>query len=172
MKNISTAFKFNPCDAELMTKIMAIDSEKQVEYFASVTDQLSDYGYWFLLSTLWVREATFAPISFWKELFSSKRPNRSISIMKPDELTLFKKLPNKLTVYRAHGDEADWISYTLNPVTAMEFSSRKKTDEIAEYKLKKHDCQALFLRRGEMEIICLNKELAKRIRTITVEKDK
>lgn len=172
MRNISTAFKYSASDAEIMKKLLVTNPDEQVDYFERISNQLSDYAYWFLLSTMWVKEAAIAPISEWKRLFSAKRPNRSISLMKPDEMVLFKKLPNKLTVYRAHADETDWISYTLNPQIAVKFANIKNVNEVAEYKLKKHDCVALFLRRDEMEVLCMDKELAKRTRTITVEKAK
>ncbi|MDT2422424.1 hypothetical protein P7D66_08545 [Enterococcus avium] len=172
MNNISTAFKYNASDAEIMKKLLVIHPDEQVGYFERKSNQLSDYAYWFLLSTMWVKEAAVAPISQWMRLFSAKRPNRRISLMKPNEMALFKKLPNKLTVYRDHADETDWISYTLNPQTAIKFANMKNVNEVAEYKLKKHDCLALFLRRDEMEVLCMDKELAKRTRTITAKKEK
>ncbi|PEH49583.1 hypothetical protein [Enterococcus faecium] len=172
MKNISTSFQYNELDAKLMSRVVVTASEKKMDLFQEVSSQLSDYAYWFLLSTLWVKESNFAPISTWKKLFAEKRPNRQISLMKPDELAAFKKLPNKLNLYRAHSkDESDWISYTLDLKTAIEFAERKKVDEIVEYKVKKHDCQTLFLRRGETEIICLDKTLAKKKRVIIINEE-
>ncbi|NBA28534.1 hypothetical protein GVK83_13155 [Enterococcus hirae] len=172
MRNISTSFKYNEEDARLISIIMTTQAEKKLQVFQEVADKLSDYAYWFLLSTMWVKSSDYAPISSWKKFFSEKRLNKAISLMKPDELTAFKNLPSKLTAYRAHSkDENDWISYTLDLKTAIEFAERKKVNEIMEYKIKKHDCLALFLRRGETEIICLDKSLAKKKRVIIVNEE-
>lgn len=172
MKNISTGFKYNETDARLMSIIMTTQPERKIEVFQEMANQLSDYAYWFLLSTMWVKDSNYAPISVWKKLFNEKRMNKAISLMKPDELTALKNLPSKLTAYRAHSkDESDWISYTLDLKTAIEFAKRKQVDEIVEYKMKKHDCQALFLRRGETEIICIDKTLAKKKRVILINEE-
>lgn len=163
MKNISPAFKYNKTDAGLIADLMLALPEKRIELFQKVADQLTDYAYWFVLSNLWVNDSRIAPIAVWKEMFSVKRASRDISLMKPDELKRLKELPNKLTVYRLHSKgETDWISYTLNIETAFAFSGIKGGGELVSYQLKKRDCLALFLRRGEAEIICLNKEWAKR----------
>lgn len=104
----------------------------------SVANELSDYAYWFMLSTLWVSYSGFSDLELWKELFSSNRPNKSISLMKPDELSALKKLPNKITVYRAHRQkETDWIAYTLDKNIADRFARERGTSEITAYKVKK-----------------------------------
>ncbi|MGM0337675.1 hypothetical protein [Enterococcus sp. AZ007] len=170
MKNISTAFKFNESDAKLISQFLVTKANQQMDCFLSVEAQLTDYAYWYLLTTMWINESTIYPISAWKKLFFAKRANRLVSIMKPNELTLFKKLSNKLILYRAHSkNETDWISYTLDLETAVKFAKMKNVDEVVEYKIKKHDCYALFLRREESEILCLNKDLAKKIRSIKVD---
>lgn len=169
MRNVSTAFKYSESDAKLISAFMHTEPRNQMEFFRNIAEQLSDYAYWFLLSTMWVNESNVAPISVWKELFSSKRSNRSVSVMKPDELTAFKRLPSKLKVYRVHSEAApDWISYTLDSKTAIQFSGIKDVREFTEYRVKKYDCLGLFLRRGEAEIVCLDKELAKPMRVIKV----
>lgn len=162
MSNISTAFRYNKSDAKLLSRFMSTDPNAQFEVFKSISSELTDHAYWFLLSTMWVNESQIAPISDWKNLFSARRANRNISIMKPNELAAFKALPNKLTLYRAQkANEVDWISYTLDKETALKFARIKDTGEVNEYKVKKYDCLALFLRRGETEIICLDKEKVK-----------
>lgn len=169
MQNVSTAYKYKESDAKLISRFLSIDLNHQMEYFLSVKNQLTDYSYWFLLSTMWVNDSSTALISTWKELFAAKRTNRKISIMKPDELAVFSQLPNKLKVYRAHSEkETDWLSYTLDLKTAVDFAKRKNTSEIVEYKVKKHDCLALFLKRKEAEILCMNKDLARKIRVIII----
>lgn len=159
MDNLSTAYRFNKSDARIITNLITAEAEIQIDLFQKNSLQLSDYAYWYLLSTLYVNDSSIASVSTWKTLFQEKRPNRSISLMKPDELSEFKKLPNKLILYRAHSkDETDWISYTLNLETAIRFAKGKKVNEITEYRVKKNQCLALFLRREENEILCMNNE--------------
>ena len=81
MKYISTSFKYNERDARLISIIMTTQSGKKIEVFQELANQLSDYAYWFLLSTLWVKDSNYAPISVWKKLFSGKRRNKAISLM-------------------------------------------------------------------------------------------
>lgn len=172
MKNISTSFKYNERDARLISIIMTTQPGEKMEVFLELANQLSDYAYWFLLSTLWVKDSNYAPISVWKKLFSGKRRNKAISLMRPEELTAFTNLPSKFLAYRTHSkNENDWISYTLDLKTAIEFAEMKKVNEVVEYKIKKHDCLALFLRRGETEIICLDKTLAKKKRAILINEE-
>lgn len=129
-----------------------------IKYFAEECEGLSDYGYWFFLSTLWVSYTGHSDLNVWKRLFSSERPNRKKCIMKPSELKVFEQLPYFITVYRAHRhNEEDWIAYTLDPLIAARFARERSVNRISEYKVKKKDVVALFLRRGEKEIIILDK---------------
>jgi hypothetical protein len=90
--------------------------------------------------------------------------------MKPDELRAFDALPNFLECYRAHRpDEEDWISFTLNPETAAKMAINRGVDEITLYKINKKFCIALFLRRGEHELITMQKDKAKKIRNISIK---
>ncbi|GBF34124.1 prophage Lp2 protein 22 [Desulfocucumis palustris] len=67
-------------------------------------------------------------------------------------------------VYRAHRyEEKDWISYTLDQAIATRFARERKVNEISLYRLRRRDVIALFLRRGEQEIIMLQTERAKLI---------
>lgn len=73
---------------------------------------------------------------------------------------MLKKLRSKLTLYRVHsGDERGRIRYILKLETAKEFARRKNAKKSYKNKVKKHDCDALFLRNGEAEILCLNQKL-------------
>lgn len=85
-----------------------------------------------------------------RESFSSNRGNKIIGSLKPDELSALKKLPNKLTVYRAHRDnELDWIVYTLDKKIVECFSRERASSEVTTYKVKKSDVLAYFTRREE-----------------------
>ena len=89
--------------------------------------------------------------------------------MKPSEVDVLRLLGDTLTVYRAHrSDEDDWLSYSLHPEEAAKFAHRRGVDKVSEYQVAKADVLALFLRRGEMEILVLDKTKAELMREIPV----
>lgn len=163
-ENVSTAFVPNQTDNFIIRNLLPYEGTPMaITKFKECCNELSDYAYWFMLSTLWVSYSGFSDLELWKELFSSNRPNKSISLMKPDELSALKKLPNKITVYRAHRQkETDWIAYTLDKNIADRFARERGTSEITAYKVKKIDILAYFTRRGEQEIIVINKSKVKK----------
>lgn len=143
------------------------ETPEAVTYFAEVCDGLTDDAYWFFLSTIWVSYTGFSDLNLWKKLFSSTRRKQKQCIMKPSETKAFEHLPYFITIYRAHRvGEKDWIAYTLNIDTAIRFASERNVNQITEYKVKKRDVLALFLRRGEDEIIILDKGKVEFVRDI------
>lgn len=167
-QDVSTAYKFTPRDKELVELIMPHEATPQaIIIFNNHKKEFSNYAYWFVLSTLWVSYTGYSDLNLWRELFSSTRPNKAISLMKPSELKELAKLPNKLIVYRAHRDnETDNIAYTLDYQTAQRFARERHVDEVKAYRVKKRDVLALFLRRGESEIIVLDKSKAVSIQLV------
>lgn len=162
-RNISPQFKRNVLDAVYTEQIVQIDYKPdRIRYFAKIGEQLSDYAYWFLLGTLWVEYSGWSDLALWQRLFSSARPTRADSLMKPDELRAYRRLPETLTVYRAHRpNENDWIAYTLDPETAKIFAWKRGVSRFAEYQLPKSAVVSLFLRRGEKEVICVDRSTAR-----------
>lgn len=137
--------------------------------FAEICDGLSDYWYWFTLSTLWVSYSGWSDLALWRELFRSSRRGRQLAIMKPSELRAFRALPKRVTAWRAHRDgESDWISYTLSPEIAARFARQRGVDTIQAYSLRREDCLALLLRRGENELLMLNPAKAQPLETMRV----
>lgn len=130
--------------------------------FARLQDRLGDYWYWFTLSTLWVSYSGYSDLNLWRRLFQAARPGRKTSIMKPSELRAFNELPNKFMAYRAHRpNETDWISYTLDKELADRWAM-ERGGYVQAYMINKLHCLALLLRRGESEILVLDKNKAKR----------
>jgi len=128
-----------------------------ITYFAKKCGPLSDYMYWFYLSTLWVSYTGHSDINAWKSLFGSSRAKRKHSIMKPSEVRRFESLPHFVTVYRAHRPgETDWIAYTMDETTVKRFAAERGVTTYSEYRVKKRDILAVFLRRGEHEVIILD----------------
>ncbi|WP_207655584.1 hypothetical protein [Desulfocucumis palustris] len=163
--DISPNFRPNSFDTYVATKLLEYEgSPRAVIFFDDVCDKLTDYSYWFFLGTIWVSYSGKSELQLWKRLFASKRATRLTSIMKPSELAIFNTLPNNILVYRAHRyEEKDWISYTLDQAIATRFARERKVNEISLYRLRRRDVIALFLRRGEQEIIMLQTERAKLI---------
>jgi hypothetical protein len=122
---------------------------------------LDDYWYWFTLSTLWVSYSGYSDLKLWRRLFQSGRPGRRTSLMKPSEWESFKAMPNIFTAYRAHRpSETDWISYTLDKELVDRWA-QERDGYVRSYTLNKLHCLALFLRRGETEILMLSPKKAK-----------
>ena len=74
-----------------------------------------------------------------------------------------------ITVYRAkRPGEKQWIAYTLDLEIAKRFAKERNVNIITKYEVKKRDVLALFLRRGEKEIIVLDETKPKFIEEIEV----
>lgn len=168
--DISPDFRWNRRDAKFFTKLMAFEGTGEaIVYFSRNAWKLSDYAYWFGLGTLWVSYSGWSDLDLWIKLFSSKRPNRETGLMKPSELEQFSQFPDTLQIFRAHRpEEKRWISYSLFPKKAAEFASRRGASEVKEYAVRKRDALALFLRRGEYEVLILDQTQAVHVRTIPV----
>lgn len=170
MNDISSKHQYNSTDAKLVLDILKYEGTPQaIVKFSEVCDQLTDYTYWFVLSTLWVSYNGFTDLQLWKKLFSSDRPGREKSIMKPSEVQKFKQLPYFVTVYRAHREnETDWIAYTTDLETAFRFARHREVPTVSEYVIKKRDIIGYFLRRGEHEIIMLSPEKLRSVQVLDV----
>lgn len=167
-RNISPRFKPNDRDAEILTYLLRFEETPQaIEEFARLCNGLSDYGYWFGLSTHWVSYTGFSDLRLWRYLFSSPRPFRDECIMKPDELKAFRRMPTEIRIFRAHrAGETDWIAYTTRLDRAKAFLAKRPGGRIQAYMVKKSDCLAYFTRRGESEIIVLDRS---RVRPVEVK---
>jgi len=170
MSDISPKFRWNAYDATVAENIIRLEGTPEaINYFSGVCEKLTNYAYWFFLSTLWVNYSGHSDINLWKRLFSSNRIQRLRSIMKPSELTAYDRLPYFLTAYRAHRPwETEWISYTLNINIACRFARERGVNQVSQYAIKKRDISALFLRRAEEEILVLDKGKARHVRDIEI----
>lgn len=157
--DISKYFTWNLADAAVAKQLVEREETPEaITYFAEHCGSLSDYGYWFMLGTLWVSYTGFSDIELWKKLFSAERRHRDACIMKPSELRAFEALPYHVKAYRAHRPgEKDYIAYTLDLEKAKMFATQRGTHWVKEYKIRKRDILAYFTRRGESEILVLDK---------------
>lgn len=170
-QDISKKFKFNEYDSIVARKLIDLEETPgAIVYFSKICDKLTDYAYWYFLSTLWVSYTGYSDINLWKRLFSAKRKFKTVSIMKPSEVSEYNKLNSNINAYRVHRkDEKDWIAYTLSFDVALRFAKERKVESISEYRIKKKDIEALFLRRGEFEIILLDKSKAKFVKEFKIK---
>lgn len=82
--------------------------------------------------------------------------------MKPKELDYYRLLPQQVLCYRAHRTgEQDWISYTLDLDIARRFAMERGVPTLCAYQILHRDILALFLRRGEYEVLCLDRKKAR-----------
>ena len=169
-EDVSTAFKFNEGDQKIASTLLLYHTPKeQIAYFKEKSSAMSDSFYWFCLSTLWVDDPNGADIATWKQMFSARRSNKEISLMKPSELKTLKSLPNKITVYRAQKpDELDWISYTTSLKVLLQFARINRSTRTIRGTVKKRDITALFTRRDESEVLILDKKAIRNIENINV----
>lgn len=156
---VSPDFVRNKYDGAVAFKLMRVaNTPRAIRCFSNECRGLSDYAYWFFLGTLWVSYSGFSDLKLWRRLFSSDRPNRATSLMKPSELKLFNALPDPVTAYRApRAGETDWIALTISSDEAVRFAGQRDGDCVDVYDVPKSAVIALFTRRGEWEIIVLDR---------------
>lgn len=174
-RDISPAFVPNRMDSDIARKLINLEENPvaALKHFRNNRQYLSNYAYWFFLSVIWVKRSDATDLEHWKQLFLAERPNRVQCIMKPSELLALEALPDIITAYRAHRPgETDWISYTTDMAVAVRFAAKRRVMEIAEYEIRKSDVFAYFTRRGENEILLMDKGLARRngVIPIVIEK--
>ncbi|MED3575885.1 hypothetical protein [Cytobacillus praedii] len=85
--DVYAGFKWNYYDSKVAKELVAKEGTPEaILYFSKICDKLTECGYWFFLSTLWVSYSGHTDINLWKNLFGSDRNNRKRCIMKPSEL--------------------------------------------------------------------------------------
>jgi hypothetical protein len=169
--DISEDFRPNKRDSQMIQRILVHEGTPEaIRVFARYAYRFSDYAYWFVLGTLWVSYTGWSDLAEWKRLFAATRPGRETGLMKPSELAVYRRLPEPLLVYRAHRPgEQEWISYTLSPETAGLFARNRDVDQVMAYLVRRRQAiVALFLRRGEYEVLVLHHHEVEPVREVPV----
>lgn len=168
--DISPAFRPNFEDSVILRGVLQHEATPQaILYFAEHCHRLTDYAYWFGLGTLWVSYTGFSELSLWRRLFSSNRPGRDECLMKPSELKALRSLPYKIRVGRAvRNGETDCLSYTLDPEAAKRFAANRDCKVIDVYEVQRRNVLALFLRRGESEVLVLDRDRLRLVSSVPV----
>jgi hypothetical protein len=129
----------------------------RLQAFIQIAPQLSDTKYWSILSGIWTdTENQWQNLEQWKELLSANRSSRHY-LMDESEVQLLNSLPEFVKIYRGcvKGLNENGLSWTLDKAKAKFFANRfSKEGIILEREIPKSEIIAVFLGRGESEVIC------------------
>ena len=128
----------------------------RLQAFLEIQDQLTDTQYWRLLADSWIdTENAWQNRGKWRKLFDSKRPH-SHYLMDETEDNAMNTLPEMVTIYRgSSANNEKGLSWTLSKDKAEFFAQRfaQKRGKVYEQEVRKDQILALFLGRGESEVI-------------------
>lgn len=135
--------------------------------FLGIVD-VPDSMYWEVLGGIWVdSENIWQNKKLWKRLWSDRRPGRE-HVMGPEELEKYREIieGGPVTIYRGVNPGGDYkgYSWTLCREKAVWFAQRltKKGERGIVQKTTltgkhKRHIKAVFLGRGEQEVVCIAK---------------
>lgn len=121
---------------------------------------MSDEAFWEEVAYVWCdTETPYVNKPAWVRMFKVKRPGRH-GMMDEDEQEMLARMPREITVYRGHdGRSQNGLSWTLCPSKARWFAGRfinldRRLPIVTKGVVYLDKVIALFLRRGEFEIVC------------------
>jgi hypothetical protein len=146
---------------------MSVNTSEKISVFIDNIDKFTDEEYWEeLVNAYTSQDYKKIPYKVYHELFSANRPNRE-KLMDDEELKLFKKLPDQITIYRGGSKTEEktkkyGVSWTLDKKIAEKFANvkairDKKEMVVIEKTISKKDVVAYLISRKEEEIIYLGK---------------
>ena len=146
---------------------LSANTSEKISVFIDNIDKFTDEEYWEeLVNAYTSQDYKKIPYKVYHELFSANRPNRE-KMMDDEELKLFKKLPDQITIYRGGSKTEEktkkyGISWTLDKKIAENFANvkairDKKEMVVIEKTISKKEVVAYFVSRKEEEIIYLGK---------------
>lgn len=111
-KDVPKAFEWNAYDAAVAD--ILIENEKEnpsnlMSIFNQYHQRLSDFAFWYLLRVCWLRFPSPIHQDLWGKHFSSERPLRQESLMRPSECNSLRLLPNKIPVVWEVGPGKEWV---------------------------------------------------------------
>lgn len=133
----------------------------RVNAFSEVESYLSDKSYWGILGTIWIdSENIYQNLTFWNYFLKKDRDGKK-HFMSDEDLGVFNKFPETITVYRGckEGQNENGYSYTTDESIASWFANRfnNGTPKVVELTVKKEDILAYTNSRGEKEVIIVKK---------------
>lgn len=166
-KERSTLKAQTPAGRHLIYEIIRPDATQETirRDWRYYRDSLEPQNYWYVLSTLWIKDSRLFPLAEWREYFTAQKSHREY-LMCQTEQVMRRMLSRDVTAYRATlPGETDYFNYTLDYDVAELFSLRKRGSVIEAYHIPVGAIIALFLRRNEYEIIVMDRE---RIRSVEI----
>jgi len=137
------------------TFFLVVDGHKRQEVFGLICNELPPHKYWEILGRILMGE------SFYNDelinLITNKEKDLSLRhlMMDKKDREKFEKLPDKLTLYRGQGIDAEGLgwSWSLSRDVAVFFAKRFPYGEVLQGESKKSDVIAYFTGRNEDEIV-------------------
>jgi hypothetical protein len=132
----------------------------RIEAFIKIHHQLNDRDYWKYLGEVWVNVENIWQYPFIERLLRKNRPGKEY-LMAEEERQFLEQLPDEFVIFRGHQrrNRYGW-SWTLSYSQAWFFANRfSKNGGVISSICKKSDVLALFLGRGESEIVIDPKKL-------------
>jgi hypothetical protein len=130
----------------------------RIHAFQTIMRHFTNAEYWRIFGEVWTdTENLWQNKADFKRLLNSKRPNRE-AMMTEEEIEYMDKLPHEFTVYRGcrKNLNENGMSWTLDYDKAQWFMNRLNRfgdGKILEATIPKHEIYAVFLGRGETEVV-------------------
>jgi uncharacterized protein len=129
---------------------------------------LSDADYWSTLADLWTDTENMWQYKKIIHYLLLGRPasNGPRQMMNKDEKAFFKNLPNEVVVYRGYQTRnRQGYAWSLSPAKARWFARRFNHPKwnVVRGVIKKEDITAVFLRRGEYEVVTFPRSVKKQV---------
>lgn len=148
----------NENDSAIMSALLKLPKgARLVTLYANRYEFWDDAAYWQAVAAMWIdSDICYPNLEYWKELFTLDRRDR-FKLMKKADRKVWRSLPAKVKAFRAvhENEEVDLaISWTLTRKVADRFAKGRK---VVERTFNKNQIVAYFDRRGEQEIIVIQK---------------
>ena len=135
-------------------------NQYRVQYFSHIKQWLSEKDFGSLLAYSWVNDenANNNSVVDIEDILYYFKKAQKIYLMNEEELEKYKKLPQKITVYRGvtdhNRDNDKALSWTLSKKKAEWFAHRfDEEGDVIEKEIDKKDIYAYFNSRNEDEVI-------------------
>jgi hypothetical protein len=146
-------------DEDWDTVILLHERPYRLEAFLDIMDEISDQAYWETLAWMWRDSENIREFpTIWTSLLMSDRAHRE-HLMTDAERETLSAMPETFTVWQGHTEGRDdgW-SWTFDKKVAEWFArrfARLEDDQplVTEALVQRDDVVALFLERGESEVI-------------------
>lgn len=113
-KNVRAIFMASRYDQAVATHLAKVSKDSPeviLDEFIKFKENLSDQGYWYILSTIWNSYPMLGTDEQWIALLKDQRHERKKSMMTPKEQKKFKRLPEQVLLVKS--EDSRIFQYTL-----------------------------------------------------------